>query len=293
MSKTSPIPTSYSPPLDQLLNMGQPIRQVIEFDCEALEITHEHVPELIRMLDDEELNNASGESNRVWGPLYAWRALGALKAEEAIGPLLGLLKRIDEHQDDWVGEDVPQVLAVMGSAAMAPTVEYLANPVHDDWARIAAAKTLGLIGQQHPELRDDCVRVLRAQLGKHAEQSEGINAFLISPLLDLKAIEALPEMKEASDAGHVDETVGGDFEDFEIELGLKAVRTHPPKPNKLTVLGERLRALVGHGGLANEPLGGMPVETSARVPVASTRIGRNDPCPCGSGKKYKKCCGKT
>ncbi|MGN1324764.1 MAG: SEC-C metal-binding domain-containing protein, partial [Candidatus Spyradenecus sp.] len=22
------------------------------------------------------------------------------------------------------------------------------------------------------------------------------------------------------------------------------------------------------------------------------RPGRNDPCPCGSGKKYKKCCGK-
>lgn len=24
----------------------------------------------------------------------------------------------------------------------------------------------------------------------------------------------------------------------------------------------------------------------------STKIGRNDPCPCGSGKKYKKCCAK-
>ena len=23
-----------------------------------------------------------------------------------------------------------------------------------------------------------------------------------------------------------------------------------------------------------------------------TKVGRNDPCPCGSGKKYKKCCGK-
>ncbi len=23
---------------------------------------------------------------------------------------------------------------------------------------------------------------------------------------------------------------------------------------------------------------------------ASPKIGRNDPCPCGSGKKYKKCC---
>ena len=22
------------------------------------------------------------------------------------------------------------------------------------------------------------------------------------------------------------------------------------------------------------------------------KTGRNDPCPCGSGKKYKKCCGK-
>jgi len=22
------------------------------------------------------------------------------------------------------------------------------------------------------------------------------------------------------------------------------------------------------------------------------KVGRNDPCPCGSGKKYKQCCGK-
>jgi SEC-C motif-containing protein len=27
-------------------------------------------------------------------------------------------------------------------------------------------------------------------------------------------------------------------------------------------------------------------------PLASTKVGRNDPCPCGSGSKYKKCCGK-
>ena len=26
---------------------------------------------------------------------------------------------------------------------------------------------------------------------------------------------------------------------------------------------------------------------------ASSKIGRNDPCPCGSGKKLKKCCGKA
>ena len=26
-------------------------------------------------------------------------------------------------------------------------------------------------------------------------------------------------------------------------------------------------------------------------PVATTKVGRNEPCSCGSGKKYKKCCG--
>ncbi|MDC7226366.1 MAG: YchJ family protein [Spirochaetales bacterium] len=30
---------------------------------------------------------------------------------------------------------------------------------------------------------------------------------------------------------------------------------------------------------------------SATVVRDSPKVGRNDPCPCGSGKKYKKCCG--
>jgi SEC-C motif-containing protein len=31
--------------------------------------------------------------------------------------------------------------------------------------------------------------------------------------------------------------------------------------------------------------------TAAVAPKPSGKIGRNDPCPCGSGKKFKKCCG--
>jgi len=38
------------------------------------------------------------------------------------------------------------------------------------------------------------------------------------------------------------------------------------------------------------PSGGGRPATQVR---AGKKIGRNDPCPCGSGKKYKKCCGKT
>jgi preprotein translocase subunit SecA len=37
-----------------------------------------------------------------------------------------------------------------------------------------------------------------------------------------------------------------------------------------------------------------PAQAEAPKPVrAGAKIGRNEPCPCGSGKKYKKCCGKA
>ena len=31
----------------------------------------------------------------------------------------------------------------------------------------------------------------------------------------------------------------------------------------------------------------------SRIVVKEDKVGRNDPCPCGSGKKYKKCCGRN
>ncbi len=49
------------------------------------------------------------------------------------------------------------------------------------------------------------------------------------------------------------------------------------------------RVKAGRPGAEEEPLP-PPVE-----PIRATdkSVGRNDPCPCGSGKKYKKCCGKN
>ncbi len=35
----------------------------------------------------------------------------------------------------------------------------------------------------------------------------------------------------------------------------------------------------------------MEAAQERQKPVRSVKIGRNEPCPCGSGKKYKKCCG--
>ena len=37
-----------------------------------------------------------------------------------------------------------------------------------------------------------------------------------------------------------------------------------------------------------------PKAPEPRTPVTNSgKIGRNEPCPCGSGKKYKNCCGKN
>jgi preprotein translocase subunit SecA len=45
---------------------------------------------------------------------------------------------------------------------------------------------------------------------------------------------------------------------------------------------------------ASGPAGSRASGGGSRAPVVrqGRKIGRNDPCPCGSGKKYKNCCGK-
>ena len=65
-----------------------------------------------------------------------------------------------------------------------------------------------------------------------------------------------------------------------------------PKPDKFDERYEkkqerkRLRQTVASDDDA--PIPDAPIEQAK----ADSTPGRNDPCPCGSGKKYKKCCGK-
>ena len=45
---------------------------------------------------------------------------------------------------------------------------------------------------------------------------------------------------------------------------------------------------------ASKPIQGSTGDNAPQAPVKrdSSKVGRNDPCPCGSGKKYKDCCGR-
>jgi tetratricopeptide (TPR) repeat protein len=85
-------------------------------------------------------------------------------------------------------------------------------------------------------------------------------------------------------------------------LALEAAKKAPDSPDgrevlylvyeraiKLAVMmGEKYRANRLQGML--DSLRGL---SSKAAPPAEGKVGRNDPCPCGSGKKYKKCCGQN
>ncbi len=284
--------TTYASPVDQLVKAGEIDLAGEPASYADLGIGREHVPELIRMATDEALHTGPVGSHIYWGPVRAWRALGELRAEEAVGPLLDLLCRIDDEQDDWVREEIPEVLAEIGPVALDPLAEYLANTAHGEWARLAAAQGIATIATYHPDQRPACVARLSAQLERFANQSDVFNGYIVSNLMDLAAVEAAPIMQQAFAAGAVDESIAGDWEDVAIELGLKTHREHPRKPNWLTELSNQWQA----ARAVREALQALPEEPVAdedsEPPRAAPMPGRNQTCPCGSGKKYKKCCGR-
>src|SRR5437868_15487820 len=109
--------TSYPPPVDKLLTLGDGrevggTRNQWSIYLE-LGLVPEHIPDLIRMATDEELRWAYSDTLEVWAPIHAWRALGQLRAEAAIEPLLSLLHAGDNVDDDWVIEELPEVYGML------------------------------------------------------------------------------------------------------------------------------------------------------------------------------------
>jgi len=82
---------------------------------------------------------------------------------------------------------------------------------------------------------------------------------------------------------------GGEmFDDMIEEIKVDTVRwilfARPAQAvARKSVAEQRNPNLMNVGGEGNKPV----------IKKSSEKIGRNDPCPCGSGKKYKKCCGMT
>ena len=217
--------SDYGPPVDQLLTLGD-LRGAREWrDYSQYGLGPEHVPDLIRMATDDELNWGDSESAEVWAPVHAWRALGQLHSEEAIGPLLDQFEPLDDS--DWFREDMPEVFRLIGPAAVPALAAYLADPEPGEWAKVCASTCLAKIGEDHPEARADCVAALMNQLEAFGDNGDILNANLIYGLTELRAEEALPLIERAFAAEVVDLALMGDWEDVQIEFGVKAERDTP------------------------------------------------------------------
>lgn len=234
----------YSPPVDQLLSLGD-LREQPRYDYLSLGLRPEDVPALIAMAGDDALWQADGEAVEVWAPVHAWRALGDLRAEEAIAPLVALLSRPDpDDYDDWLGDELPDIFAKIGPAAVPPLAAYLRAPGHSHWARITAATSLSHIALAAPEVRNTAVTALRETIDDMVsrrrptnENEQTLNGFVISELITLGAVEAAPSIEAAFAADRVDETISGDLEDVQIALGLRIQRDTPARNYALDMFG--------------------------------------------------------
>lgn len=215
--------------VDRLLGLGTLFTRRDWRDYLQMGFGPRHVPELILMACDPGLNNADEDDPHAFAPLHAWRALGQLAAPEAAAPLVDLLVRLPE--DDFANEELPEVLGMIGAAALEPAAAALANTSHEERTRVSAANALEEVGKRHPELRDRCVALLMCQLEEWPAQSEWLNGVLIDYLVELHATDAAPLMQAAFEAGRADEMIRGDWEDVQIDLGLLEERLTPPRPS--------------------------------------------------------------
>jgi hypothetical protein len=249
--------TSYQPPVDQLLRLGDP-RPVTEAsvapwrDYRALGLSEVDVPELIRLVSDENLHSAPPDDDAAWAPLHAWRALAQLEAVNAAWPLLRLANFLDRQGDDWFLEEFPEVFACFGAAAVVPLAEFLAGIDNAQYARIMAGHSLCKIGQGRPDARGTAVAHLRDQLAGCGDNDDALNAFLISYLLQLSAVEAAEVIERAYASGRVDEGVVGRWDDVRAELGVPGMgivtKDSPRNPDSLREVMGSIRRPNGAGG---------------------------------------------
>ncbi len=155
-------------------------------------------------------------------------------------------------------------------------------------ARLAAERGLELVHRDgDPERLRDQFRDLLREAGTAEDRSDAPS----------------DTSHDLRDALHTDFDVEGSASPEELarrlvpELGTARVKQLPaiPTPEVLADVAERLRRVLPPKPVATAWSDLRTVTRGRMVPPRTgPKVGRNDPCPCGSGKKYKKCCaGKT
>jgi|SRR5579883_520816 len=224
---------TYPPPVDKLLALGWPDLDQHQVDYRSLGIDPEQIPQLLRLLQDEELlaaaETAQNEDDPRWyARIHAWRALAQLRAQEAIEPLLDMVAEnaVGDEWSDWVTEEVPTTIAQIGPQALPALQARLRQLSSHGDVSMAYTRVLEQIAEKNPETRAEVVAELCRMFETAATNNAEANGFILAALLDLKAVEAWPAIEHAFATGNVDEFIAGGIDDAKWELGLGA----KPKP---------------------------------------------------------------
>ena len=89
-----------------------------------------------------------------------------------------------------------------------------------------------------------------------------------------------------------DEMIKSIQEDMVKYMFHVTVETKTQRKKLTTIEDEKGSELDYRQGMRAGRPANAPSNEKAKPFVSGKKVGRNDPCPCGSGKKYKKCCGK-
>jgi hypothetical protein len=271
--------TDYAGPVQRLLTIGETLScDPAEWLDYAVEfgLGRQHIAELTRLACDRALNYGDPNSREAWAPLHAWRALGQLQSEASVAPLLGFVKTAE--CDEAVTEEFPKVFGMIGRPAIPHIERFLSDRSNATFPLATAIEGLKEIAERHPDCPTECVNILARTLGQNADADRSINGFAVSALIDLAAVEVIDAMREAFQRNSVDISIAGDEQDVEIALGLRDYRSTPAP----------VYQIMPPGWLASSDAN--RIQSDNRALPEHSKVGRNDPCPCGSGKKYKKCC---
>ena len=190
-------------------------------------LTSEHIPSLILLAT--QWVDAPPEDEAVYGPVHAWRALGQLRAVEAVQPLLEVQDHLDELDDDWYLEEFHHVFGLIGPPAIESLADYLSDDSHREFPRAKAANGLREIARHFPEERERVLAILTAELARHQTDLGNLNGLLVGDLLELRAVESAETIERAFAANVIDPIVAGDWGDVRRELGVPGLGIAPDR----------------------------------------------------------------
>ncbi len=287
---------SYPAPVAALMPIGNPSGttdaawfRVPIADYSAIGITPEHTGALLTLMRDERCNQS--EPPVCYGPVHAARALASIGATSAIPSMLALVERLERHDDDGWLEDMQYVIAHFGEPALDPVARVVRDQRVSWAARLYLCGTLEELGLKHPSLRQRVIDVFTAVLAVAQWTPPVLIETTIGSLIELNAVEALPQIRRAYELGYVDEEDCGPLSDVEEEIQLtREERDHRRDARSEARAAERARLFGSSAPLGIDELGGVeafddddiidePIDIFTRLGETPANAARNRSLP--------------